>query len=173
MRSNELARSLRSKSVAALSLILVSAVSFSQSADLSRQDAGIALQKLRAAVGRVLNVPAKPARPLSGSSAVTRAEIIDQLYDLYQMSRPAFRQTFAPLAVNDSAIDKGLPVGARTKARELVRLGLLAPIGPVITNSRPGLTPEQFGDALALFVARLSEFTHTASARWSPHLMRP
>lgn len=173
MRLNEPARSLPFKSVAALALVLVSAGSFAQSADLSRQDAEIALQRLRSAVRQVLNVPAKPAKPLTGSTAVTRAEVIDQLYDLYQMSRPAFRQNFAPQAVNQSAIDKGLPVAARVKARELVRLGLVAPIGPVITNSRPGLTPEQFGDALGLFVARLSEFTHTASARWSPHLMRP
>ncbi|MCE9559801.1 MAG: hypothetical protein K8R88_12725 [Armatimonadetes bacterium] len=112
----------------------------------------------------------KPVISGSQEKSVTRSEIIDSFYFLFTKAKSGFK--FMPrLAKSDPKKFQLLNASAKSQGDTLVKWGFLAPVGPLLTDSKQEISITQFGDAVGYFLARLSELTHKPSSKYSPDLM--
>lgn len=126
------------------------------------------MSKVEAATRRILKLGGATAKPATGAKAATRAEVINAYYSVYELARPKFRIAPNPIAYDVKVFSVS---GESLKKLEvLVRQGFVGKVGPLATSKQSGLSLQEFGDSLGLFVARLADLTHTPSRQWSPYL---
>lgn len=113
--------------------------------------------------------PFKRSAPVTDPKPVQRTQVIERLDRLYELAKPKFTNTPRPVEFDAKLLQVAPPV--REKAIKLIKMGCLGPVTNLVTGSRETLKLEEFGDAVALFIVRISELTHIPSARFSPDLI--
>jgi hypothetical protein len=106
----------------------------------------------------------------SPDQPVTRGFLIEQMERLFQLSQPHFK--FTPRKVAFDAKVLSLPAGHpnRKSLEKMIAWGAVDRVGTLATSPKPSLSPQEFGDAVGFFVARMADLTHMPSYRWSPYL---
>jgi hypothetical protein len=138
-------------------------------APVSRAEAKRVLQRAEKVLVEALGVSKGAASKLgSGSKPITREETVTEFRRLYDMVQPAVKLTPRPVRFTESRLK--MTGSARKDLAMLVRMGAVAPYGPVSTGPKSTLSVAEFGDALGFFLARVSEITHMPSRRWTPSL---
>jgi hypothetical protein len=110
-----------------------------------------------------------PAFPASTAIA-TRGQVLRHLNALVEAVQPKFkfklpRQPSAPAVI--SFKDPAL----KQMAERLESLGFIDRYGPLVTSKAEGLQPDDFGDAVGYFIARIADMTHMPSWKFTPFLM--
>lgn len=107
-------------------------------------------------------------RKVGADRPATRPEIIAEFYRLYLSAKPKFKFTPRPVPYNAKLFT--ISSEAREPLEKLVKTGFIGKVAPVATGTGPGLTIEEYGDALGFFMARIGDLTHTPSSKWSPYM---
>lgn len=106
------------------------------------------------------NMPKKP---------VSRKFVIERMANLLAVVKRKIRLTPAPVAYNKTVLRLN-DLKLLTTLNRLVKLGLVAKLGPLATGPGDTLTPAQFGDAVGFFLARIGQITNLPSNKWTPSL---
>ncbi len=138
---------------------------------VTQSEGAVVLNKTEETIKSVLQLKIMP--PCApGSGIMTREQLLDQFAKIITVTEPKF--VFTPPTIRTVP---GYMTFKEAKYRSLgdrlARMGFVDKVGPLLTAKVPGLTPQQFGDALGYFVSRLAEVTHLPSSKYSPYLMRP
>lgn len=129
--------------------------------------------KVETAFRKVMPTIARGGRSrLGGARPVTRAAIVGEMDRLFQLTKPTFKLSPkripvdpARLAVTDS--------NARSKMATLIAWGCVEASSALASAQRDAFGVLEFGDAIGVFVKRISELSHAPSDRYSPDRMRP
>lgn len=99
-----------------------------------------------------------------------RTEITAEFWRLFQLAKPHFK--FTPKAVVYKPDMISIPAAdpQRKPLETMIRFGFIGKVAPLATSSAPSLSIPDYGDALGYFIARMSDLTHTPSAKWSPYM---
>lgn len=108
-----------------------------------------------------------PPMPKSSNPA-TRSEILVRMIRIVDELKGEFR--FTPKRIPYDASTLTVKAPARAQVERLIAWGFVAKTSPLVTGSQETLNPFEFGDALGLFIARMSDLTHTPSPKWSPYM---
>ncbi len=131
-----------------------------------------ATERVETAIRRVVLSNAQPPTPrrIAEDRPAKRQEIIAEFGRLFEMARPHFK--FTPRAVLfDTKVLSVPPTDPTRKPLEnLIKFGCVGRIGPIATAPGPNVSLEEFGDAVGFFMLRISDLTHTPSAKWSPYM---
>jgi hypothetical protein len=139
------------------------------SAPVTQAEAKTAFTKAERVLRAALNLPAKGSSPLTaGPRPVTRAQVVGEFNRLYKMVLPSAKLTPRPVKFDQARLR--MTGASRADLVKLVRLGAIAPIGPVAAGRKDSLTVAEFGDALGYFLVRMAEITHMPSRKWTPAL---
>ena len=141
-----------------------------QSALVTKAEAAAVFARARKAIisARISGVPNKPTI-VPGNAVATREEVILEMAKIVDASRKSMK--FVPKPVKyDVKMFKVGSASSRSALARLVEDGFVAPVGPLATGPKPGLTVAQFGDAVGFFLARITDVTHMPSPKWSPYL---
>jgi len=115
-----------------------------------------------------LNLPhSAPAMPAKG--LVSKSDIIRQFSWLVQVARPAFVVTPGPVRVDAKRLvmqDASL----KPAMQKLVAGGFVPNYGVMATSKSANMSIADFGETVGFFLARLVEYTHTPSSKWTPYL---
>lgn len=123
-----------------------------------------------------LQAAAKLSKPVwkctltNDKAQLTRAEVIEQFAAWEQAYRPYFTRKARPVKFEDSRI---VAIKNRPIAIDLIKKGLLAPYGPLVTDKLETVSIGVFGDAVGMAVSRLTDFVHRPSREFSPQTMKP
>ncbi|HMS56009.1 MAG TPA: hypothetical protein PKA27_11475 [Fimbriimonadaceae bacterium] len=131
-------------------------------------EANTVLFQLESATRKILKVGGSAKKPSENKKEATRAQIIDGLFAIYEVARPKFRIAPNPIKFDDKVFS--VTGQSRGRLQILVRQGFVGRVSPLATSKTPGLSLEEFGDSIGLFVARLADLSHTPSRQWSPYL---
>ena len=138
-------------------------------APVTQAEAKAAFSKAERVLRASLNLPAKGSSPLTaGTKPVTRTQVVGEFNRLYKMILPSAKLTPRPVKFDQARLR--MSGSSRADLVKLVRLGAIAPIGPVAAGPKDSLTVAEFGDALGYFLARMAEITHMPSRKWTPAL---
>jgi hypothetical protein len=119
----------------------------------------------------ILAGPPAPSKASPTEARVAiRSEIVAEFYRLFSLAKPQFKYTPRPVRFDSALITISRADPNREALETLIRFGCVGRVGPLCTGTGDGLTPAEFGDALGYLVARISDLTHTPSARWSPYM---
>jgi hypothetical protein len=126
--------------------------------------------RLDKVVAEVLKMPVPASALPDSTDPVTRAQIIAEFQRVFELSKPKF--TFDPQkqTFDESLISFSDPV-AKASAENLVTWGLVARVHPLVTAKEDSITVASLGDAIGIFLTRLSELTHVRSKKYSPEFM--
>ncbi|HVT13870.1 MAG TPA: hypothetical protein VHE55_16525 [Fimbriimonadaceae bacterium] len=104
-----------------------------------------------------------------GTGVATREQILKHFSDLMAAMKGKFKFTPPPLPSAPAYVSFKDP---KTKelAVKMEALGFIDRYGPLATSKTEGLSPQEFGDALGYFMARIAELSHTPSSKFSPYL---
>jgi hypothetical protein len=141
-------------------------------APVSQTEAATIFSKAEHVMKDVLQLKiSTPAFP-KGTGVATRSQILKHFAALYtalepkfKFSTPAQRSAAGVISLKDPQI--------KLTALRLETLGFIDRYGPLVTSKSDGLLPNEFGDALGYFMARVAELTHTPSTKFSPYLSPP
>ena len=157
-------------------LTLLAGPALAQDSAVTQAEAAKVFSQVGAALHEVAGAKA-PHGSKGAKTVASRAYLVQGLYSLFTAARPKFSFTPMNLAAVPKAVKWTGVKAADKELRDLIAWGCVAPVGPLATGKAPGLSCEQFGDAVGMLVVRLSDLTHTPSSRWSPYLtfdnMRP
>lgn len=123
-----------------------------------------------------LRAAAKLTKPVwkctlaNDKAQLTRAEVIEQFASWEQAYRPYFTRKARPVKFEDSRI---VAIKNRPVAMDLIKKGMLAPYGPLVTDKVETVSIGVFGDAVGMAVSRLTDFVHRPSREFSPQTMKP
>lgn len=99
-----------------------------------------------------------------------RTEVTAEFWRLFQLAKPYFK--FTPNAVKFKA--ELLSIAATDPQRKpletMIKFGFIGKVAPLATSSASSMSIPDYGDALGFFIARMSDLTHTPSAKWSPYM---
>lgn len=141
-----------------------------QNSPVSKAEAAAVFARARKAIAASRIAPVTTKSGIAGGNGpVTREEVILEMNRILQGSRKSIK--FVPMLTSYDA--KRFKVGsasAKGALNKLVAWGFVAPVGPLASGPKPGLTVAQFGDAVGFFMARLADVTHMPSPKWSPYL---
>lgn len=157
--------------ILALSFAFCALPSFGvRNAAVTRAEAAAVFTRTDKIVIKILHLRKKPTAFDGGAGVATREQILKQFLAVYEVAQPKFKFTPPPQKSAPSVISFK---DAKTKAlvQRLEVLGFVDRYGPLATSKSEGLEPQEFGDAVGYFLARLAELTHTPSAKFSPFLM--
>ena len=145
-----------------------------QGAQVTVGEANAVLDKVDAAVRKVLKMaPAEPATDKS-KQPVTRAQVIAKLDALFESYRPSFQYTPRPFRTAPEVAAKFNPDPAvRAKIEKLARWGCIGPVGPLVTGPGETLSTAQFGEAVGYFISQVAALTYFADPKWVPTLQPP
>ncbi|MBS1719449.1 MAG: hypothetical protein JST35_03275 [Armatimonadetes bacterium] len=133
-------------------------------------EASVVCGRVRDSIQRVLLV--KNVKSLPGAPGnLTRAQLINVMADWVAATRPKWVLTLPKLPVESRYI-KGLDAKTTETLKKLIAQGFVARQCVLTSGTKPGLTPEEFGDMLGYFICRLGEYTHQPSSKYSPALMK-
>lgn len=109
-----------------------------------------------------------PTQLVAASKPVTREMVVADFARLYQAVRPTVKLTPVPVKFSESRFR----VSAKLKPElsRLVKLGFVAPYGPLATSKKATLSVAEYGDAVGFFLSRVAEVTHMPSRKWTPAL---
>lgn len=110
--------------------------------------------------------------PNSGAGNASRSEIISEFHRIYQQCKPRFKYTSNPALIERKLITIPGSDPSRKMVENLIAWGFIGRYDPIATSKSTGMLPEDFGFALAQFLGRLCELTHTPSSKFSPTMMR-
>jgi len=104
-----------------------------------------------------------------GSTPVTRAQVVKEMYRIYTLLRPRVKIT--PRAVVfDRSVLKMSDATAKADLNQLITMGAIARIGPLAVGPKNTLTVPEFGDAVGFFMAQMAQLTNQPSRKWTPIL---
>lgn len=135
---------------------------------VTRDEVSKSLARFETVVAKRLSITIPPSK-LRGAQTASRAEIAAEFVRILDAVQPSFRFTPRPYRVVESSLrgyNKGVAVD---HMRRLIRLGMAGPVGPLAAGGE-GLSPEEFGDALGLFMTQLASYTHQPDPKWTPSL---
>lgn len=101
---------------------------------------------------------------------LSRDEVIEQFASLEKAYRPLFTRKARPVKFEESRI---INVKNRPIVIDLVKKGILAPYGPLVTDKVEAVSIGVFGDAVGMALSRLVDFVHRPSREFSPQTMKP
>ncbi len=149
---------------------MAAAVSSAQ-APVTVQEGQTVIIQLENAARKALKMPASTRKASSTKTVMTRAQIVDELFDLYKTLEPQFIISPRPSPVFESSISKNNPAKkTQDRLKLLIEKGFVAPVGPLVVGPADGLTTKQFGQALGYFVANVGILTVISDPEWSPRL---
>jgi hypothetical protein len=112
-------------------------------------------------------------KPFPSSKAIaSREQILRHFLALYTVVQPKFKITGTRMKTAPSVISVKNPE-IKSIALKLESLGFIDRYGPLVTGKSEGLQPNEFGDAVGYFIARVAELTHTPTTKFSPYLSPP
>lgn len=136
------------------------------SGDVTRSEAVQVMAKVRRACREVLGVTVSPKPTIAtGKVVVTRKEILEEFATIHRAAAASFKLSPQPVSFDA----KRFTVQS-SSLTSLVKGGFVAKVGPLAAGKRAGVSPNELGDAIGFFVARLAEVTHLPSSRWTPYL---
>ncbi len=138
---------------------------------VTRAEAHAAFERIVSVTSEVtgLSIASPGLLATPGSAIATREEIVLELTRILHAARPAFKLSPRPVEFDASVLQMKDPE-ARRRLEALVEYGFVAPVAPLATGPGEGISPGEFGDALGIFLARLSEATHRPTREYSPYL---
>ncbi len=122
-----------------------------------------------------LQASAKLAKPIwkctlaNDKAQLTRDEVIEQFASLEKAYRPYFTRKARPIKFEESRV---VAVKNRPVVIDLVKKGILAPYGPLVTDKQEVVSIGVLGDALGMALSRLTDFLHRPSREFSPQTMK-
>jgi len=102
------------------------------------------------------------------SKGVSRSQVIDEMWTLYRQTRSSYK--YRPALLRYDAKVFQVPAAQKAHLGELVQLGFVGRVAPLAVGPKSTLTVKQFGDAVGLFLARVSDLSNLPSSRWTPSL---
>lgn len=139
------------------------------SAPVTQAEAKAVFSRAERVLRTALNLSGSSVSPLSTSTKpVTRAQVVGEFNRLYKMVLPSAKLTPRPVKFDSARLK--MAGAQKADLVKLVRLGAIAPVGPVAAGTRDSLTVVELGDALGFFLARMAEITHLPSRKWTPAL---
>lgn len=156
---------------AILFIILAIAAACAQAKEtlVSRTEASAVFAKTSKIIRNVLGTKGTGKAFSSGSAIASREAILMQLDAMVTEASSKMRVT-PPRVRFNPALMTLKEAGVRKIAERLAVQGFVDRVGPLITGKQPGLTPQEFGDAIGFFLSRLAEVTHKPSTEFSPAL---
>ncbi|MFQ3676468.1 MAG: hypothetical protein SNJ74_00805 [Fimbriimonadaceae bacterium] len=141
---------------------------------VTRSEARAVFTRLDEVVRRV--IVRKPGVGVSsipaGAAPVTRSEVVREMNRLVDLVQEQIVFTPRPIPFDREPITIRETDPQRAALEKLIRWGFVGRVAPLATSNEPTMSIQVFGDALAIFVARLCEVTHTPNAKFSPWMMR-
>ena len=138
----------------------------SAAGDVTRAEAAQVMTKLRRACREVLGVSVSPKPTISaGKDVVSRKDILEEFATIHRAAAASFKLSPQPVSFDPKRFTVQSPA-----LTSLVKGGFVAKVGPLAAGKRAGVSPNELGDAIGFFVARLAEVTHLPSSRWTPYL---
>lgn len=143
-------------------------------APVTRSEARAVFTRIDEVVRRV--IVRKPGAGVSaiptGTAPVTRSEVVREMNRLFELVQDQIVFTPRPIVFEREPITLPPADPQRPALEKLIRWGFVGRVAPLATSADSTLPVDVFGDALAIFVSRLCEVTHTPSSKFSPWLMR-
>ena len=137
---------------------------------VTRAEAAAVFARARKVINksRIAAVPEK-STIATDAKTVTREEVILEMAKIFEGSKKAVKFMPAPTKYDPKVLKAG-SAGSKAALQKLITWGFIAPVGALATGPKPGLSIQQFGDAVGFFMARMADVTHMPSPRWSPYL---
>jgi hypothetical protein len=161
------------KTLLAFTFLLCALSSFARTeAPVTQEEAATVFTKAEQVLKTVLRHKDTP-KPFPSSKAIaSREQILKHFLAIYTAVQPKFKITISRMKTAPSVINVKSPE-IKSIAIKLESLGLIDRFGPLVTGKAEGLQPNEFGDALGYFIARVAELTHTPTTKFSPYLSPP
>ena len=161
------------KTLIALSFALYAIPSFAvKEPQVTQAEAATVFAKAEQVLKSVLRHKDNP-KPFPSSNAIaSREQILKHFLAIYTVVQPKFKITGTHMKTAPSVISvKSAEI--KSIALKLETLGFIDRFGPLVTGKTEGLQPNEFGDALGYFIARVAELSHTPTTKFSPYLSPP
>lgn len=154
-----------------LALTICASGAFAQDAPVTVAEANAAIDRVDAAVRRVLRLPVPKASTDLSSKPVTRAQVLARLDAMFEAYKPKFQMTPRPYRT-EPAVAKlhNKDQASLARIEKLSRWGCIGPVGPLVTGPET-LTVGQLGDSLGYFLSQIAALTHYADPKWTPALV--
>lgn len=137
---------------------------------VTQKEFDFVMRKFEDAICSTLRLPLmKRGIPASATSSATRAMVIERMDAIFEYSKGKFTNTPRPFEYDPKMFL--IPTSVQPKLVKLVRYGCIGPVSVLATGPTDSISPEDFGDAVGLFLVRIADLTHTSSARFSPDLI--
>lgn len=155
-----------------VALVVLAATSWAKPAEpVTQAEAYGVFSRAAQMLSSVLNVkidePSKPAQP---QQPVTRLQVIENFYRLFEASKSKFRFTPKPVSVDKKRLNVKDSI-VNQHIQKMIAFGTVAPVGPLATGPKETLSVQEFSEALGFFLVRMAELTHMPEPKWSPPLM--
>jgi hypothetical protein len=142
------------------------------SSPVTTREMGAVFTKVRQIVGKiVLRKKIANSGVAASDKPASKSQIIAEMKSIFDLVRPEMKFSPKPLKYDASILAYPTTHPARKAVESLVAYGCVDKYGPLATGRQPGMTCEEFGDAVGYFLARIADLTHTPSAKFSPALM--
>ncbi len=140
---------------------------------VTRSEVSAIFQKLDQAVAKsIVQTKSSSATTYPVAGNASRSEIISEFHRVYQLCKPKFKYTANPALIELKLITIPGSDPTRKMVEKLILWGFIGRYDPIATSKSTGMLPEDFGFAIAQFLGRLCELTHTPSSKFSPTMMR-
>ena len=139
------------------------------SAPVTRAEARKVLDRAWTVLAKGLKLTANsPLQLVADGSVVTKNEVLQEFNLVVQTAAKHFKRNPRPASFDASRLRTD---GDSAQMKFLVTKGLVMPLGPLVTGKNGPLSTLEFGDAVGVLVARLSDLCHLPSSQFSPNLM--
>lgn len=157
-----------------LMFLFLPSVAVSQGPPVTVGECNKALDRVDAAIRKVLKMPAARASTDLADKPVTRAEVIARLDAMFESYRPSFKYTPRPFTTVPE-VARQYNKDAKTVARivKLSRFGCIGPVGPLVVGPGENISVQALGDAVGYFLSQIAALTYTADPKWTPALQPP
>ena len=130
------------------------------------------IEKVELGVRRVVlsSTQAPVVRKDFSDRVAKRTEVTAELWRLFQLAKPYFKFTPKAVAFKPNLLSIPASDPQRKPLETMIKFGFIGKVGPLATSSSPSMSIPEYGDTLGFFIARMSDLTHTPSAKWSPYM---
>ena len=111
-----------------------------------------------------------PLEVVKRDGDLSRKELIMVLHQAYTHYEPKFRVTPRPFDSYDRVVQENNESEQAKILLKLSKLGLVAPVGPVVVGKNDRLTALEVGDALGFFYSKIAVYSHQPDPLWTPEL---
>lgn len=151
-------------------VLVAAAVSYAQAPISDRAAYGVIHQvetSLSASLG--IKKPDTVKRKFDGK--FERSELIREMDRIFKRSQAGFVLTPRMVKVDHARIGKANSKEDSRILANLIKWGVVAPVGPVAVGPESTLTPRQLGNALGHFSARIAQLATRPRPDYTPSLM--